>query len=139
MPARPFPVDFVTTRSAIETFPPRQVSLAAKPTAHRFHYITRVSKQLYVAWFAQRFQSNCSCRDLCLLIRGAAQVFADSAPVAFVAKQSNGRGASRLLSITKTRTIAENCYLLEHCHRYRLPLLGRICVICGIGTGWGEL
>src|SRR5687768_11596959 len=126
--ARPFPVNFVSTGGAVQTLPPRQIGFAAKASAHRLDDITRVRKQLHIARFAQRFESNGCRHNLRLLIRGAAQVFADGAPESLVSQERDSSRAARFLSVAKTRSVAKNFYLLESCHRYRLLFCKIFCI-----------
>ncbi len=116
VPARPFPMNFVSTGGAIETFPPRQVGFATETSAHCFDDVAGVSEHFYVARLPQRFESDCRCNDLRLLIRRAAEIFADGAPETFVTEQSDRRRATRFLSVAQTRTVAKDCYLLERRH-----------------------
>jgi hypothetical protein len=103
----------MSARGLIESFPPRQIRFATKPSAHRFHDITRIGKNLYVTRFAQSFESN-GCRDdLRLLVCRATEILPDRAPESFVTEQSNCRRAARLLPVAQTRSIAKDCYLLE--------------------------
>ena len=126
--ARPFPVNFVFAGGAIQTFPRRQIGFAAKTPVHRLHDVTRVSKQLDLARLAQRFESDRGRDDLRLLIRGATEILADRPPKSFVAKQSDGRCATRFLSVAKTRSVAKNCHLLEGRHGYRLLFCRIFCI-----------
>src|SRR5262249_50136712 len=108
VPARPFPMNLVTRRGAIQALPPRQVGLAAKAPAHRFHHVTRVSENFDLTWLAQSFEPDSSRDDLGLLIRRASQIFADRTPESFVAQQCYSRGPARFLSVTETRAVAKN-------------------------------
>jgi hypothetical protein len=128
VPARPFPVNFVFAGGAIQTFPRRQIALAAKTTVHRFDDVTRVGKQLDVARLAQRFESDCRRDNLRLLIRGATEILADCPPMTSEAKQSDRRRPTRFLSVAKTRSVAKNCHLLEGRHGYRLLFCRIFCI-----------
>ena len=69
VPARPFPMNFVRRRGAIQSLPPRQIRLASKTAVHRFDHISRISKHTHLARLSQRFEPNRRRRDFSLLVR----------------------------------------------------------------------
>jgi hypothetical protein len=68
----------------------------------------------------QGFESDRGRSNLGLLIGRAAEILANRAPETFVTEQSDSRRAARLLPVAETRSVAEDCYLLESRHGYRL-------------------
>src|SRR5205085_10685111 len=111
--ARPFPLNFVRRRCAILPFPPRQIRLPSKTSVHCLNHISRISEQTDLARLPQRFESNCRCGDLGLLVGRGAEIFSNSAPESFVSQQSHRRGAACNLPIPEARAVAENRYTLE--------------------------
>jgi hypothetical protein len=128
VPARPFPLHLVFAGGAIEAFPPREVRFAAEAAAHRFDDVTRVSEHFYFARLAQCFEANRRGRDFRLLVGRVSEVFADCSPMTFVSQQSHCGCAAGCLTVTATRSVAENCYLLEGWHGYRLLFWRIFCI-----------
>src|SRR6185503_14526034 len=105
VPARPFPTHFVRARSAIESFPPRQVCFTTKPPVHCFDNVTRVSKNVYLTRLAQGFETDGRGCNLGLLVGSLAQILAHRAPVTLVSQQRYRRRALRLLAVSETRSV----------------------------------
>src|SRR6476620_4511956 len=113
VPASPLPVDRMNICSAIKASPPIEICLASKATTHRLHDVTRICKEIDLARFTQRFQSDCSGRNFGLLVGRGAKVFADGTPHSFVTQQGNSSGAASNLSVTQTGSVAVNLNLFE--------------------------
>jgi hypothetical protein len=111
--AGPLPIYVMTICSPIKASPPVEICLASKATAHCFHNVTRICKEIDLARFAQRFQSDCSGRNFGLLVGRGAKILADSAPYSFVTQQSNSSGTAANLSITQTGSVTVNLNLFE--------------------------
>src|ERR1044072_4172350 len=111
--ASPFPADLVSRRGAIQSLPPRQISLAPEAPVHRLNNVSRIGKNADLARMPQRFQPDCGRGNFRLLVCFFAEIFAKCLPVAFVAEQRHRCGAARLLSIAETRAVAVNFDLLQ--------------------------
>ena len=111
--ARPFPAYFVRGRGAIQPFPPRMVRFSPKTTIHCLNDISRICEHIHLARLSQRLEPHRRRGDFSLLVRRRTQVFAERAPVSFVAEQCDRRGATRVSSIAEARAVAKNRDLLE--------------------------
>jgi hypothetical protein len=113
MSAKPFPLNCVCRRGAIQSLPPRQVGLAPEAPIHRFDNVSRISKNADLARLRQRFEPDRCRGNFSLLVCGFAQVLADGTPESLVTQQRHGCGAARILSIAETRAVAVDRYLLQ--------------------------
>jgi hypothetical protein len=68
MSTSPFPMDFVSRCSAIESLPPGQVGLAPEAPIHRLDNVSRISKDTDLARLFQRFEPDRRRRNFSLLI-----------------------------------------------------------------------
>src|SRR5713101_3854365 len=101
----PDPLDLMTRRRIVRTFPPLMICLAAKAAAHRLNHITRVGIKTHHTGLGQCFKAECGGGNLGLLVGCFAQICPERAPQSAKPEQRYRRGPSLVASIAEARTI----------------------------------
>ena len=102
-----------------------------KVAEHCLDYVPRIAKELYLARLLQISETDRRSGDLGLLVRRIAEVFANRAPKTLEPKYRDGSRARLTPAVAKTRTVADDGYLL-HAILFRVTS----CVSCVSGFGF---